>query len=201
MKKAVVVIHGGNFHPSHEAFVKDLKKVEIDIDRMRLSHRWKDTFQEDLGDEFEVFLPRMPLSDNADYALWKLWFEKTMDALNRPCILVGHSLGAMFLLKYLSEQKPKNVVTAVFLIAPEYVGPKSAAQEKTSFDVGEDISKITEVTDKIIFLHSTDDPVVSFDNQAIFKKLLPQAEYVELDKKGHCNTEDFPELLERIKML
>ena len=198
MKTAVIVLHGGNFHPSHEAYVDSLQTAKVDIDRLCPSINWKQTLQEELGEDYEVFLPYMPLRDNAEYELWKLWFEKVMGALNRPCVLIGHSLGAMFLLKYLSEQKPKNLIKALFLIAPEYLGSKKE-HEKTCFDLKEDISSITEVVQQIVFFHSENDPVVLYENQSIFQKLLPKAQYITLSDKGHFNVEQFPELLERIK--
>lgn len=198
--KTVVLIHGGDFHASHEVFVEHLRDTKVDVDRLRPSVTWKQSLQGELGEDCEVFLPHMPLRDNADYQLWKLWFEKVMEALNRPSILIGHSLGAMFLLKYLSEQKPKNLVNALFLIAPEYLGPNKE-HEKTSFDLKEDVSSITEVVEDIVFFHSKDDRVVTYDNQALFKELLPQAEFFTFTDRGHFNTEYFPELLELIKAL
>jgi len=199
MKTTVLVLGGGETFPSKEAFVEDLQTKDVYLERMKYVPNWKQGLQSELGDDFDVLLPRMPMADNAEYDLWKLWFEKVMEALNRPCILVGHSLGAMFLLKYLSEQKPKNFINALFLVAPEYVGPQSTPQ--TSFDLLESISPITDVVQHIVFFHSEDDPVVSFENQAIFKNLLPQAEYVALSGRGHFNVPHIPELLERVRVV
>jgi len=198
MKTTILVLGGGDTFPSKEAFVEDLQTKEVYLERMKYVPNWKQNLQNELGDDFEVFLLRMPMADNAEYDLWKLWFEKVMEALNRPCILIGHSLGAMFLLKYFSEQKPKNTVKALFLIAPEYLGPKKERNLKC-FDLKEDISSLTEAVQCIVFFHSTNDPVVSYVNQSLFQKLLPKAEFIALADRGHFNMEHFPELVERIK--
>ena len=52
--------------------------------------------------EFKVIKPEMPNKDMARYSAWKLWFEKHLPFLDsEKLIVIGHSLGAMFLIKYL----------------------------------------------------------------------------------------------------
>lgn len=59
------------------------------------------TLQEQLP-EFKVIKPEMPNKDMARYSAWKLWFKKYLPFLDsEKLIVIGHSLGAMFLIKYL----------------------------------------------------------------------------------------------------
>lgn len=52
--------------------------------------------------EFKVIKPEMPNKDMARYSAWKLWFEKHLPFLDsEKLIVIGHSLGAIFLIKYL----------------------------------------------------------------------------------------------------
>lgn len=65
----------------------------------------KEKLQEQLGSDFLVYQPQFPNKQNAQYPEWKLFFEKTIAQLEDGLILIGHSLGASFLVKYLSENK------------------------------------------------------------------------------------------------
>lgn len=198
MKTNVLVIHGGDTFPSQNDFVAHLKEVEIDLNRMKPSRRWKDVFVEDLGTQFEVFFPRMPLADNADYELWKLWFERILQTLGGVDVVIGHSLGAMFLIKYYSEETLEKPISALYLLAPEYFGVQKEGHVPTTFDLRDDISEVTKNAQKVVFFHSQDDPVVPFENMAVFQKLLPDAVFKSFSNKGHFNVESFPELVTEV---
>jgi len=40
------------------------------------------TLKEDVGEDFEVFMPEMPNKDFADYTEWKIMFEKVFPFLD-----------------------------------------------------------------------------------------------------------------------
>lgn len=83
----------------------------------------------------------MPSKENAYYPAWKIWFEKyfryianipvesdfqsTLERIEArkslphvPLVLIGHSLGATFLMKYISEHGFPRDIDALHLIAP-----------------------------------------------------------------------------------
>ncbi len=62
----------------------------------------------------------MPNKTNAQFEEWKIWFEKFIPFLNDGVILVGHSLGGVFLAKYLSENKFPKKIGGVFLVSAVY---------------------------------------------------------------------------------
>ena len=69
--------------------------------------------------EFVVIKPEMPNKDMARYSTWKLWFEKYFQFLDdEELILIGHSLGAMFLVKYFAENQFPKKVAQLHLVAP-----------------------------------------------------------------------------------
>ncbi len=201
MKTPVIVIHGGNSYPSHEAYLENLREKEVDFERMRSYVGWKMKLQDKLGDKFDVFSPRMPMGDNADYELWKLWFEKILNKLNKPAILLGHSLGAMFLVKYYSENKSKNKVKALLLVAPVCCNKGLSQEGCAKFELTKDVSVLTDIADNVVFFHSEDDPVVSYKSFLEFKKLIHDAEFMSFSNKGHFNTSEFPEIIKVIKAL
>jgi predicted alpha/beta hydrolase family esterase len=53
-----------------------------------------------LGADHEVRYPAMPDEDDTPYELWKQQIEKELTAMNKPIILVGHSVGASVVIKW-----------------------------------------------------------------------------------------------------
>lgn len=118
-------------------------------------------------------------------------------------ILVGHSCGGGFLLRYLSEHTeltPKKVI----LVAP-WLDPENYLQELNPdsdyFDFAID-STLTQRTN-IYCMYSTDDEKNILDSIEKIKRELPNIEYLQFTDKGHftepdLGTKEFPELLELI---
>lgn len=200
-KKIILALHGGNVYPTYEDYLEHLQTTEIHLERMKPREDWKNTLETALGEDFEVFLPKMPCSDNADYLLWKLWFERILDTLDfSPFCIVGHSLGAMFLAKYYSEHVPKETIKGLFLVAPQYLHVGDSDDSQTSFNLAKDISNLSASAEKVVFFYSKDDTVVLFENQEKFASVVPNAEYLTYPDKGHFFG-DFPEIVEKIKSL
>jgi predicted alpha/beta hydrolase family esterase len=87
-------------------------------------------------------------------------------------ILVGHSLGASVLLKYLSEEKPQAPLIGLFLLAAPYWGaPDWQVDEFTLKD------KFVAWLPKdlpIYFYHNRDDEIVPLEHLACYKaKVTP----------------------------
>lgn len=196
MSTSVLIIHGGNTYPSKEAYIEDLRTKEVHLDWMKYVPNWKDSLQTALGDDFDVILPRMPLKDNAEYDLWKLWFERILEAVDKPCILAGHSLGAMFLIKYLSENTTKHEIPALLLVAPEFTHVDMSSTEQSSFTVQENMAILAERAKKVVFFHSDDDPVVAFESFGKFQKYCKDAEFQAFTNRGHFLEPTFPEIIE-----
>ena len=201
MKKQVIVIHGGDSFDSHEEYLKFLKSFEIDreyFDGMK-KKGWKATLDEELGDGYEVVAPQMPCKGNAKYAEWKIWFDKLAPFFEDGVMLVGHSMGGIFLAKYLSETTLPKKITAVFLVAAPY--DTGADFSLADFILPKSLEKFGKQVSKIFIYQSKDDSVVPFENGEKYKKDLPDAKLEMFNDKGHFNQEKFPELVQEIKSL
>lgn len=76
------------------------------------------TLEQDLPDR-QVIKPEMPNKNLANYAIWKMWFEKHIPFLDpEKLVIIGHSLGGMFLAKYFSENEFPFQIQQLHLIAP-----------------------------------------------------------------------------------
>ncbi len=199
-RQQIVVIHGGSTFDSSETYSYFLDSFVVNLDRLRYQRDWKETLQEELGSAFDVLLPKMPNNTNAQYMEWKKMFEKIMDKVDENVVLIGHSLGALFLTKYLSENSLSKKVRSVFLVA----APFDDQSRESLGSFGIDVSKVGNIQEKVgsIFLYfSKDDPAVSFSEADKYAQKLPQATLRTLDGRGHFRQEQFPELVRDLQNL
>ena len=198
MKKQVVIIHGGGTFSTYEENLNFFNKYKIDIERYKnKKDDWKSWLRDELGEDYEVILPVMPNKTNARYEEWKLWMDKIVPFLNDDVILVGHSMGGSFLVKYLSENKFSKNIKAVFLVSAMF-DYDDEGYSLQSFSLPE---KLDLQTDKIYLYHSKDDKVVPFRSMDNLKSKLPNAVTRIFEDRGHMNQETFPELATDIKDL
>lgn len=200
-KKQVFYIHGGGSYSDHDLFLDDLRsRIPRDLPDLPKKRKWTETLREDLGPEFEVFMPAMPNSQNAKYEEWKIWFERHFEYLEGDVLLVGWSLGGMFLVKYLLEEEVSFPISGLILLAPPFEAIEGESEDCGDFvfDI-DDVHELAEKVSSIVMLHSKDDFVVPYEHVLKFKEALPGAEVVTFEDKNHFLIEEFPEIIEKIK--
>ncbi len=195
----IVVIHGGNTFLTHEAYLSDLQNRKIDLDRYRFHSDWKARLQETLGTEYDVLAPRMPNASDAQYAEWALLFKKILPLLDDNLILVGHSLGASFLVRYLSEEQVSKRIRATFIVAGAY---STDMEDMTSeFAAPSSLALFEQQSGHVFLYHSKDDPVVPFSELQKYQAALPNATARVFEDRQHFNQETFPELIADIRSI
>lgn len=197
MKKQVIIIGGGNTFDSYKQYISFLKNQKIDFEWMN-SIGWKDTLEKDLGRGFAVVRLKMPNPSNAKYLEWKIWWEKIIPHLEKEVVLVGHSLGGIFLSKYLSENVFPKKILAVFLIAAPY-DDKGEEDSLGDFNLKKDLCRLQDQSEKLFIWQSADDEIVNPIDLEKYRKALPEAICREFKNKGHFNQKKFPELVREIK--
>jgi len=198
MKHQIFVIHGGHASNSYEEYLKYLKEKEVTLGRLR-SKDWKASLGEKLGEEFEVFAPKMPNQQNAKYLEWKIYFEKLIPLMESDVVLIGHSLGGIFLAKYLSEETFPKKIRATFLVAAPFDAPDG--RSLADFVLSSSLNKFEQQGGDIFLYQSRDDDVVPFSNVEEYQRALPHAHVSVFDDMGHFNSEHFPELEKDIRSL
>ena len=193
-KIQVVVIHGGDAFRSLEEYVQFLRDFPLTIEQVRPRRDWKSTLPEVLGEEYDVLAPVMPNKTNAQFSEWSLWFEKMFPFLQDGVMLIGHSLGGMFLARYLAERVLPRRIAALFLVA----APHNQSGECGDFTVPESLDGVARQVEKIFLFHSADDAVVPFSELAVYAQHLPNARSMTFTNRGHFNQSAFPELVARI---
>ena len=181
MKKHVIFIQGGG----EEGYEADAKLVA--------------SLRTALGKKYNVDYPQMPSVESLPDFGWLERIGEEISLTNDKIILVGHSLGASMLLKYLSESQVQKIITGIFLIAtPFWSGDENWKQGlKLHKDFAVKIPKSTP-----IFLYQCkDDKVVPFDHLEFYKKNLPQAIFRIIKSGGHQLNNDLSLIAKDIKSL
>lgn len=140
--------------------------------------------------------PEMPEPYEPDYEKWCSLFERF--EINENTQLIGHSCGAGFIIRWLSENNIK--VGKVVLVAP-WINPNG--EYKTNmFDFDIDIN-IVEKTKGITIFNSTNDHKEMHDSLRMIKEKIDDIKIVDFTDYGHfcykdMKTDAFPELLDEI---
>ncbi len=181
MKKQVLFIHGGG----EGAYEEDKKMVA--------------SLRDALGIAYDVRHPNMPDEDSPEYEAWKNQIAEELTTLDGEVILVGHSLGASILLKYLSEERVEKSVAGIFLVAPPYWGAED--WEVGEYALQKDFASKLPERLPVFFYHSRDDEWVPFAHLALYTKELPRATIREFDNRGHQVDDDLSEVARDIEGL
>lgn len=195
----VIAIHGGTTFKEYDDYLTSLSNKALYVERLQFRAGWKELLQDNLGDSYQVLLPTMPNGTNARYSEWKLWFEHVSSLFSDDCILVGHSLGAIFLAKYLSENTLSFKVKATILVAAPY--DDESEEDLTDFKITEITSRLTKQAGRLVFFNGEDDPVIALSELEKYKAALPTAEFIIQPAPDHFARVEFPEIVSLIKEL
>ena len=194
--KQVVLIHGGTTFSNYDKYMDYLSNKPLKIERFFYSPTWRERLQEVLGNNYQVLTPTMPNKTNAKYSEWSAWFRHISDLFIDEVILIGHSLGGIFLAKYLSENNLRVKINKLILVAAPY--EDESIEDLADFKITKLSNRLSSQVDKIILIQGSDDPVVSMSDFNKYKTALPNAKSVILSAPDHFLRSDFPELIEII---
>lgn len=132
---------------------------------------------------YETQTPEMPKAYRPEYKAWCDEFERHL--ITEKTLLVGHSCGGGFLVRWLSEH-PRRLARVV-LVAP-WMDPYRNHCAKGFFDF-EINRKITSITDLHLIYSDNDSDEVNLSVQQI-EKTLPKIKMHLLPGKGHFCSSD-----------
>lgn len=181
--KNAIILHG---MPSKEEYYSDEYPSASNF-------QWLPWLQKQLliRDIFAV-TPEMPLSFLPEYLAWKKEFER--HDVTAETILVGHSCGAGFLVRWLSEHKDVKV-GRVFLVAPWIDPEKTLATGMFDFAIDpEFISRTKGVT---VYVSNDDDSDIHESVQMI-NGPVTGIEVKQFAGRGHFLSDNFIELRDDI---
>ena len=148
-----------------------------------------------LANNIETETPLIPSPWEPDYEKFKRTFEKYK--VDENTILIGHSCGCAFLVRWLGETKRK--IFKLILVAPWKIPDKDDKFRKEFYIYTID-ETIKERVKEIVIFTTDDEEDDGKESVKIFHKSLG-GEVIELKGRGHyclddMGTEEFPELIE-----
>jgi len=180
MKRQLLFVHGGG----EGAYEEDRKLAA--------------SLQDALGG-YGVHCPKMPDENSPQYAAWRDRIASELAKLDGEIFLVGHSLGASILLKYLSKERTATPISGTFLVAAPYWGVED--WEVDEYVLQEDFaSKLPEGL-PMFFYHSRDDEWVPFAHLALYAEKVPHARFRAFYGRGHQFDDDLSEVANDIEGL
>jgi uncharacterized protein len=155
------------------------------------------------SDGYQTFLPQFKTPEEQSLENWRSQFEYEVGELDNNSLLVGHSIGAVFILRILEKLK-SPIHTAVFVAGfTGKIDIEEFDQINASF-IAEpyDWLKIKANAKNIICFSGSNDPYVPIiQGQEIADKL--NVERIVIEKGGHLNDKagfrSFPRLIEEIR--
>ncbi len=181
MKQAVLFIHGGG----ENGYGTDSKLAA--------------SLESELGDDYKVYYPEMQADkEQPDFG----WLQQIGDGVNSvegDIILVGHSLGASMLLKYLTENEIGKRIKGIFLIStPFWHGDEDWVQ---GLKLKDDFADMLPDNTPIYLYHCLDDEEIPYSNFSLYRELLHSGEFCEIEKGGHQLDNDLSRVANDIKSL
>jgi predicted alpha/beta hydrolase family esterase len=198
VKKQIFLIHGGQTFRNNKDYIKWLKTRQISLD---MSKKWALAYlDKQLGKRFQIIRPRMPLPENAKYSDWKIHFERFFPYLKDNIILIGSSLGGIFLAKYLSENKFPKKILSIYLIAPPFDDTCFTEDVVGGFKLKSNLSLIEKNCRNLTLMFSRDDDSVPVLHAEKYRRKLRNAKIIIYkSKNGHFKISKFPEIVKMIK--
>ena len=181
MKRQLLFVHGGG----EGAYEEDRKMAA--------------SLRDALGSGYEVRCPKMPEEDSPQYTAWRDRIASELAELDGEVFLVGHSLGASILLKYISEEKTVTPIAGMFLVAPPYWGVED--WEVDEYVLQEDFASTLPRGLPMFFYHSRDDEWVPFAHLALYAERTRGHLRAEPDGRGHQFDDDLTEVVHDIQSL
>jgi predicted alpha/beta hydrolase family esterase len=194
-KPQLCIIHGGTTFENDAKYRLSLEAFTPSYERLLYGTDWKVWLVNQLPD-YDVLLPSMPNKQNAKYDEWSLYFSKIIPFFSPCTVLIGHSLGGIFLAKYFSELSPDEKFKKIILIAAPFAD--ETLESLGDFKISS-ANKLQLAAQELHLLYSEDDPVVPYSELDAYRDDLPQAHVHTFNNKQHFNDQEFPEILEIIR--
>jgi predicted alpha/beta hydrolase family esterase len=141
------------------------------------------SLQRALGAGYVVCFPKMPNEEDPDLSAWASRIATELTASGAEVILVGHSLGALTLLKYLADHPLDRLVAGLYLLAAP--SRDDADWNYAALELPRDIAARLSGIPRIFLYHSRDDEIVPFAHLTLHARRLPKAIIRITDGRGH----------------
>jgi len=174
MKKQILFIQGGgdNGYETDKPLVASLQK--------------------EIGNDYNIQYPELESDESLPDFGWVQQIHKEVGGMKNDFFLVGHSLGASMILKYLTEDKADKNIKAVFLAATPFWNGNE--DWKQGLKLKENFEKKLPDHIPIFFYNTKDDEEVPFAHFIEYKQKITKAIFREIKSGGHHFDNDLSEV-------
>ena len=149
---------------------------------------------------FEVTVSQMPEADKPTLTKWLAHLKNLVGTCDEDTFFVGHSLGTITILKFL-EALPENQKAGGAVLVGGFSESLNFKPLETFTEKPLDYEKVKRSVNKIVAIHSTDDPSVPFRFSEVIRDKL-NTELITLHGAGHINWQsgwlELPQALDAI---
>lgn len=150
--------------------------------------------------DFEVFVPAMPNTDEPKIEEWIPFLANLVGEPDEETYFIGESMGCQTILRYLEKLNGKKVGGAIFVAGwfhlSEFTFKEEPSEEEESRNIAKpwletpiNFEKIKKSTNNFVAIFSDNDPYVPIEDKDIFKEKLA-AEIIIEHNKGHFTDDD-----------
>lgn len=158
-----------------------------------------ESLRQALSKEYEVTYPLMPHEADAPFDEWRQQISHTLSKIHEPVIVIGHSVGASILLKYLSEIPLKKALAGIFLLSAPFWGGEGWHYEGyQKLQLPANIEAKLPAGTPLFLYHCRDDEIVPYEHLTLYAELLPHATIRPLPQGGHQFNSDLSEVAKDI---
>jgi uncharacterized protein len=157
------------------------------------------SLREQLGPGYGVRYPLMPNEADPDYETWKQRICEELAIMGDDALLVGHSIGASVLLRFLLDADFEQSVAGAFLIAAPFWHDHEVwrwPEAELPTDAADRLRAVP-----LFLYHGRADEIVPFSHLAMYAKALPHAIVSAVAGRNHQLNDDLTEVADDIKRL
>jgi uncharacterized protein len=177
MKKRVFIIHGWEGTPDSNWF--PWLKGELE------------------KNDFEVMVPQMPNADLPKETEWTAYLQEIIGDTDENTFLIGHSLGAIAILRYLETLEENLEIGGAILVSGFSESLGIFPEIENFFKNPVNYENIKSHCKNFIAINSDDDPLVPLEKGNILRDKL-DAKLIVLQNMEHIQEPELPVALEEL---
>jgi predicted alpha/beta hydrolase family esterase len=164
---------------------------------------WDDSLVASLGTElgggYDIRYPRMPDEGDPTEVTWAPAIRREIATLDAGAVVIGHSVGALLLLRVLAEWRPGVDLGGIVLIAAPFVG--TGGWRGDGFEFSADLGGRLPPGVPVHLFHGLDDDEVPPAHVDLYARAIPQAQVHPLPRRDHQLGNDLREVADVIRGL
>jgi predicted alpha/beta hydrolase family esterase len=142
-----------------------------------------ESLQKSLGPDYQVRYPAMPGESDPNDEMWSAEIRRQLEKMGGDTLLVGHSVGAHVLLRFIVRDRGRSTLPGVFLIATPFVG--EGGWQVSDMALPKGFAEVLPSGARLFLYHARDDDVVPFAHLGLYRRKIRGATIRELESGGH----------------